>query len=153
MRTARLDLNRTLHSLPLLLLPSLRLDTHDTSTPMSATLLVLAGVALVNSADQLGQFGFILALHLRESQNSGRLLVHDGPETGLALDDGVGDAHLSAECGEEDDQFDGVDVVGDQNERGFLGFDQADNVVEAVFDSVGFLYTLSALSSTLMGRH
>ena len=37
-------------------------------------------------------------------------------EPGLALDDGVGDTHLAAKSREEDDQLDGVNVVGDQDQ-------------------------------------
>lgn len=43
------------------------------------------------------------------------LLVDDSSETSLTLDDGVWDAHLAAEGRQEDDELNGVDVVGDQN--------------------------------------
>lgn len=65
--------------------------------------------------------------------------MYDRSETSLALDDGVGDTHLAAEGGEEDNQFDGVNVVGDQDQGGFLGFDEAHDVVETIFDGIGFL--------------
>jgi hypothetical protein len=57
----------------------------------------------------------------------------------FTLHDDVGDAHLAAQGGEEDDELDGVDVVRNDDECGFLGFDEGDNVVEAVFDEEGFL--------------
>jgi hypothetical protein len=67
------------------------------------------------------------------------LLVDDRAETGLALDDGVGDTHLAAEGGEEDDELNGVNIVGDEDESGLLGLDEGDNVVETVLDDVGLL--------------
>lgn len=66
-RKARLDLDGTLDGLPLLLSACLGLDTHDTTSPVSAALLVLAGEALVDGADQLAQLRLVLALDLSES--------------------------------------------------------------------------------------
>lgn len=67
------------------------------------------------------------------------LLVDDGTEPGLALDDGVWDTHLAAEGGEEDHQLNGVNVVGDQDEGSLLVLDEANNVVETELGSVGLL--------------
>ncbi len=41
--------------------------------------------------------------------------MNDCAETGLTLDDGVWDTHLSAESWEEDNQLDWVDIVGDED--------------------------------------
>lgn len=60
-------------------------------------------------------------------------------ESGLALDDDVWDAHLAAESGEEDDELDGVDVVGDEDEGSLLVLDQADDVVQTELGGVGLL--------------
>lgn len=79
------------------------------------------------------------------------LLVDDSAESGLALDDGVGDAHLAAESGQEDDELDGVDIVGDEDERGLLVLDQANNVVETVLDDVGLLADVLLLLALLDG--
>ena len=65
--------------------------------------------------------------------------MDDRAETGLTLDDGVGDTHLAAEGGEEDDKLDGVNIVGDEDESGLLGLNEVDNVVETVLDNVGLL--------------
>ena len=56
------------------------------------------------------------------------------PQTSLALDDDVGDTHLAAESREEDNEFDGVDVVGDDDEGSLLGLDESDDVVQAILD-------------------
>jgi hypothetical protein len=79
------------------------------------------------------------------------LLVDDSAESGLALDDGVGNAHLAAESGQEDDQLDGVDIVGDEDEGSLLVLNQADNVVEAVLDDVGLLADVLLLLALLDG--
>ena len=112
---------------------------------MSPILLILARIPLIDSRDKLAQLRLILTLDFREGENGGGLLVHDGAETGFAFDDGVGDTHFAAEGGEEDDELDGVHVVGDQDEAGFLGFDEPDDVVEAVFDGEGFLSIVNIL--------
>lgn len=65
--------------------------------------------------------------------------MDDSPETGLALDDGVRDTHLATESGQEDNQLDRVDVVGDEDKRSLLVLDQANDVVETVLDVVGLL--------------
>ena len=65
--------------------------------------------------------------------------MDDCSETSLALDDGVGNTHLAAKSGKEDNQLDGVDVVSNQDERGLLVLNETDNVVETVLDGVGLL--------------
>ena len=79
------------------------------------------------------------------------LLVDDGSETGLALDDGVGNTHLAAESREEDDELNRVDIVGNQDERGLLVLNQANNVVETVLDDVGLLADILLLLTLLDG--
>jgi hypothetical protein len=77
--------------------------------------------------------------------------VDDGAESGLALDDGVGDTHLAAERGQEDDELNGVDIVGDEDERSLLVLNQANNVVETVLDNVGLLADVLLLLALLDG--
>lgn len=147
-----LDLDRALESLSLLLLPGVGLCSHDTTAPVASVFLVFAGVALVDGADQLAQLGFVLTLDLGQGQDRGGLLVDNRAEAGFALDDGIGDAHLAAERGEEDNQFNGVHVVRDQDQRRFLRFNQTDHVVETVFDGVRFLWHPVRHGSMLPGR-
>ena len=49
--------------------------------------------------------------------------MHNRAQARFALDDDVGHPHLAAESGEENDELDRVDVVRDDDERGFFGFD------------------------------
>lgn len=67
------------------------------------------------------------------------LLVDNSSETSLALDDGVRDTHLAAESGKEDNQLNGVDVVGDEDKRSLLVLNQANDVVKTVLDIVRLL--------------
>lgn len=53
-------------------------------------------------------------------------------KTGLALDDDIWNSHLPAQGGEEHHKLDGVDIMGDDDERCLLGFDEGHNVVETV---------------------
>lgn len=77
--------------------------------------------------------------------------MDDCSETGLALHDGVGDTHLLAQRGQEDDELDGVNIVGDEDQRSLLVLDEADNVVQAVLDSVGLLADVLLLLALLDG--
>jgi hypothetical protein len=79
------------------------------------------------------------------------LLVDDRSETGLALDDGVRDTHLLAKRGKEDDELNGLDIVGDEDERSLLVLNQADDVVETVLDGVGLLGNILLLLTLLDG--
>jgi hypothetical protein len=153
LRPSDLDLNSLLQCLPLLLLPSHRLCAHDSTSPVPSMLLVLLGIALIDRAHQFAQLTLILSLDLRKRQHRRRLLVHYGPEPSLPLDDRVWDAHLPTQGREVNDQLDGVDVVGDENESRLLVLDQPDDVVQAVFDSEGFLgYILLLLALGDGGR-
>ena len=97
----------------------------------------------LGGADEGGELALVLAVDVLEGHNGGGLLVDDRTETGLALDDDVWVTHLAAEGGEEDDELDGVDIVGDDDERCLLGLDEGDAVVQAVLDEVGLLGALN----------
>ena len=77
----------------------------------------------------------------KEKHRGGKahLLVDDRSETGLALHNGVWDTHLLAESGKEDNELNGVNIVGDEDERSLLVLNEANNVVETVLDGVGLL--------------
>lgn len=77
--------------------------------------------------------------------------MDDSAETGLALDDGVGDTHLLAERRKEDNQLNGVNIVGDEDQGSLLVLNQTDDVVEAVLDGVGLLGDILLLLALLDG--
>ncbi len=134
-----LNLDSLFNGLSLLLLSRNSLLAHDPPAPVSSMLLILVVEAIVDSADQLTQLILVLLFDLSKRHDSCSLLVHDSSESGLAFDDGVWDAHLSAEGWEVDDQLNRIDIVGDEDEGSLLVLDQADNVVETVLDSIWLL--------------
>lgn len=77
--------------------------------------------------------------------------MDNSSETGLALDDGVGDTHLLAERRKENNQLNGVDIVGDEDQGSLLVLNQANNVVETVLDGVGLLGDILLLLALLDG--
>lgn len=77
--------------------------------------------------------------------------MNNGTETSLALDNGEGDAHLAAKSGQENDQLNGVNVVGDQDERSLLVLDETNDVIETILDSVGLLADILLLLALLDG--
>jgi hypothetical protein len=146
-----LDLGSSLKSLLLLDDLHLSLRTHDTTTPLSAGLVMLLKVTVLDSGDELGELVLVLGADLGDGEDSGGLLVDDRSETGLALDDGVRDTHLLAKRGKEDDELNGLDIVGDEDERSLLVLNQADDVVETVLDGVGLLGNILLLLTLLDG--
>ena len=96
----------------------------------------------LGGGDEGSQLALILAIDILEGDDSGGLLVDDGTETGLALDDDVGDTHLAAESGEEDNKLDGVNIVGDDDKGSLLGLDEGNTVVQTVLDEEGLLGVL-----------
>lgn len=79
------------------------------------------------------------------------LLVDDSSQTGLALHNGEGDTHLTAESRQEDDELNRVDIVGDQDQGGLLVLNQANDVVQTVLDGVGLLGDVLLLLALLDG--
>ena len=96
----------------------------------------------LGSTNKRSKLPLILTFHFLKSDNSGCLLVYNSSEASFTLHNDVGNDHLAAQGGEEDDELDGVNVVRDDDEGGFLGFNEGDDVVEAVFDKEGFLGVL-----------
>jgi hypothetical protein len=80
------------------------------------------------------------------------LLVDDSSETGLALDNGVWHTHLPAKSGKEDHELNRVNIVGDEDKGGLLGFNESDNVVETVLDSERLLADILLLLAIGDGR-
>ena len=119
---SNLDLDGALESLPPLVHTSVGLGTHNTTSPVTRGILVVRlEIAVVDSRDELGEVVLVLLAHLGESEDSGGLLVDNGTETGLTLDDDVWNTHLAAEGGQEDNELDRVDIIGNDNEGSLLG--------------------------------
>lgn len=106
---------------------------------MTADLIGLVEVVGFSGRDEVSKLTLVLGSDILDEGDSGGLLVDKGADGGLGLDNDVGDTHLAAEGGEEDNELDGVNVGGDDNEAGLLGLDQGNTVVETVLDKEGLL--------------
>jgi hypothetical protein len=146
-----LDLDSRLKSLALLLSASIGLSTHDTTTPVSLSFLVLLTVTLLDGLNQLRQFRLVLRSDLSQSNNSSGLLVDDRAESCLALDDSIRNTHLTAEGWQEDDQLNGVNIVGDEDQSCLLVLNQADDMVETILGSIRLLRDVFLLLALLDG--
>lgn len=82
--------------------------------------------------------------------------MNDGAKPCLTPHDDVGYSHLATQSREEDDELNGVDVVGDDNELSFLRLDEGDDVVQPVlgeqllFGVLGVFIHSGGGSSSLM---
>jgi len=65
--------------------------------------------------------------------------VHDGPESRLALDNGIRDTHLPTQRRQEDNQLDGIHIIGNQHQARLLVLNQPDHMVQSVFDRIRLL--------------
>merc|ERR1719270_1288917 len=108
-------------------------DTTDTTTPSSAHFDVVVEGSVGSITEGLQVLSILLA-DVGQRDSGGRFLVHQFPQARFALHNHVGDVLLAAQSGKETHQFDGVNIVCNNNQFGLLVFDQVDNVVETVFD-------------------
>ena len=125
------------------------LDAHNTATPVSSEGLVLVEL----SAEVLGKNFEVLEVLLAdfsESDASGGLLVDELAEASLTLNEGEGDSLLSAESREESEEFNGVNVVSNNNELSLTLFNEFSDVVETELDN-NWLGGLLGISTTLLG--
>lgn len=125
------------------------LDAHNTATPVSSESLVLVELRAEVLGEELKILEVLLA-DLSEGDASGGLGVDKLAEASLALDEGVGDTLLSAEGGKEDEELDGVDVVGHHNELSLALLNELGHVVETELEDDG-LGSLLGISATLLG--
>lgn len=88
----------------------------------------------LGGADDGVQLALIFALHVLNGQHCRSFLVNHSAETSLALDNDIGDAHLSAEGRKVDHQLNWVDIVRNNNQGSLLGLNEGDTVIEAVLD-------------------
>ena len=60
--------------------------------------------------------------------------MNDGTKTGFAFDNEIRDTHLTTQSREEDDEFDRVHIMGDNDKGCLFGFDEGDAMVETILD-------------------
>ena len=100
---------------------SSRLVAANTSAPVSSVLFELVKVVGFGGRNKLRQLGLVFRADVLQSEDGSLLLVDDCPEAGLVLDDDVRNAHLAAQGRDEENELDGVDIVGNDNEVRLLG--------------------------------
>lgn len=125
------------------------LDSHNTSAPVSSELFVLVEL----SSEVLGEGLEILIVLLSDISHSNAgsgLLVDELTESGLTLDESIGDTLLSAESREESHELNGINVVSDDNELGLALFNESGHVVKTELEHV-WLSTLLGITTSLLG--
>jgi hypothetical protein len=85
-----------------------------------------------------------------DGERSGSLLVHNLSKAGLALNNAIGDVHLAAQCRQPNNDFDRVDVVGNDHEGSLLLLNKGGNVVDATLNKERTL-ALGGSSLSLLG--
>ena len=99
-----------------------------------------AGVeASLDGLDEGVQFSFVFGVDGLEGAASQVLLADELTEASLVLDDGVGDLLSTAEGGHPHDEFDGVDVGGDDDDAGGTLLDGTGDFLETGGESEGSL--------------
>ena len=117
----------------------LRLGPHNTATPLLAGFVELVVEVGLDGLAERGQVGLVLGTNVGQGKCRGCLLVDQGTQARLALDDAIRDTHLAAKGRKPNDKLDRVDVVRDDDQLGLLGFDQGRDVVQAVLDGIRLL--------------
>lgn len=123
-----------------------RLVATNTSAPRPPELISLVNEVSLGGGDNGGKFLLILTTNVLESEDSSSLLMNDGTETGLGLDDHVGNAHFTTQSGNEDNQFDGINIMSNNNKVGLFRLNEGDTVVQPIFDEERLLVFLLSLA-------
>jgi hypothetical protein len=114
------------------------LDTHNTTTPGSSQGFVVVEL----SSEVLGEEFKILVVFLSHVSNgdaSGSLLVDELTESFFSSNESVGNTLLSAESRQEDDHFNGVNIMSDDDELGLSLFDEFSDVVKTELKNGGLV--------------
>ena len=128
----------------------LGLESHDTSSPS----LDKVGVVIVRLVGQIGkdtELRLVFLSNTGDRDTSGDLLVDQSSQSSLVLDNHERDLHLSAKGRHPHDEFDRIDIAGDENKLCLLLFDKSGDVLESELDNVGCLAAGIGLSSGLGG--
>jgi hypothetical protein len=110
---------------------SLRFSTQESATPVFPDFFASFVVVSFNGFNQLSQVLLVLVVDISEGNSGAGLSSDQLSESSLTFDDAVWNVHLSAESWKVDDDFDWIDVVGDENELSLFSFDEADDLVDS----------------------
>jgi len=126
------------------------LDAHNTTTPVSAELVVVVELFTEVASKSL-QVLEVLSVDFSESDGGSSLQVDKLAEVGLATNEAVGNILASAESGQVDNSLNWVNVVSNHYELGLALLDKSSNVVKTKLDVdwLGGLASTTVLSGFL----
>lgn len=112
--------------------------------------------AKINIHSQVGLGGtnesvelpLIFAMHLAHDQDGRRFLVHNSSQTSLSFDNDIRNTHLPAERRNENDEFDRIHIMREDNKGSFLRLNESNSVVKAILHKEGFGGGLNFMSTT-----
>jgi len=113
------------------------LDTHNTTTPVSAELFVVVELFTEVVLEGLNILHVFL-VNFGESNAGGSLQVDKFSKSGLAADESVWNILSSAKSWKMNNSFNGVNVMGDENKFSLVFLNKSGHVVETELDVVGF---------------
>ena len=126
------------------------LDAHNTTTPVSAELVVVVELFTEVASKSL-QVLEVLSVDFSESDGGSSLQVDKLAEVGLATNEAVGNILASAESGQVDNSLNWVNVVSNHYELGLALLNKSSNVVKTKLDVdwLGGLASTTVLSGFL----
>jgi len=89
--------------------------------------------------DELVEGATITRLDVSDGEAGAVLPASHTTEASLVLHDAIGNAHLAAKSGEEENELDGIDVIGDADQLRLLFLHERRHGVNAVADHGGAL--------------
>ena len=126
------------------------LDAHNTTTPVSAELVVVVELFTEVASKSL-QVLEVLSVDFSESDGGSSLQMDKLAEVGLATNEAVGNILASAESGQVDNSLNWVNVVSNHYELGLALLNKSSNVVKTKLDVdwLGGLASTTVLSGFL----
>mmetsp|Transcript_32014 Transcript_32014/g.66252 ORF Transcript_32014/g.66252 Transcript_32014/m.66252 type:complete len:267 (-) Transcript_32014:30-830(-) len=127
----------------------LRLGTHDPAAPLPVQLLAAVVEVAAHVVHKLRHRTLVLLADTSEGKRGGGLLVHDGTEASLPLDDAIRHVHLAAERRKPHHDLNRVHIVSDDDKGRLLLLDEGRNVVDSALHKDWLLRLGSSSSSSL----
>ena len=125
------------------------LDAHNTTSPSLVEPFVIV-VFLHEFVGEALEILEVFLMDLSEGNCGGGLLVDELAEVSLSTDEAEGNTLGSAKSWQTDNQFNGVNIVGNNNELGLSFFDEVSHMVKTELDVDG-LASVSLAASVGLG--
>jgi hypothetical protein len=113
----------------------LRFSAQDSTAPVLSDFVGSFVVVGLYGFDEFGEFLFVLVFDFGESDTGALFSSDELSESGFAFDDTVRNVHLSAESWKVDDDFNWVDIVGDNDKLGLFSLDEVNDLVDTAGQS------------------